>query len=314
MHTDTIITNLASSQLGLTSRHDLLDHGITARSIERRLDNGRLTAVHRGVYLVGGAPLTWEGECLAACLALGSDAAVSHRAGARLQGVRLRCDTPVEAVVPRPRVPRLTGVRVHRSVDLTDDHVESVGPHRVTTPHRLLVDLGGVVPWWLVSDALEQLIAARRVTPGSVSAFLESVSARGRNGCGVLRQVLDARALGGDVSDSALEEHAARLWRDWNLPEPVFQYAIELDGVWRRLDFAYPELKIAIEVDGYVVHSQREVFETDRARANELEIRGWLVLRFTWRQVTQRPERVAATIRNAIRLRTSHLPTSQIGA
>jgi very-short-patch-repair endonuclease len=88
----------------------------------------------------------------------------------------------------------------------------------------------------------------------------------------------------------------ARLFREHGLPEPVFQYAVTVDGRRIVIDFAYPHLKIAIEVDGYEWHRTREQLQADHERQALLVLLGWKVLRFTWQQVRERPEWVAGRI------------------
>jgi very-short-patch-repair endonuclease len=238
-------------------------------------------------------------------LGVGGDAAASHRAAAKLHGLDLRIDTPVEITVPRSRGPRPPGTIVHRSSDLVAEHVALVGPIPTTTPYRLLVDLGCVVPWWTVSRALEQLIASRRVTPRGVRALLATISRRGRDGVGVLREVLENRALGDEISDSGLEEAMAKLYADHDVERPQFQYSVWLDDRWRFIDFSYPELKIAIEVDGYESHTRYDRFQDDRVRGNELELEGWLVLHFTRQMILRRQAYVARTTRQALARRRS---------
>jgi hypothetical protein len=194
-------------------------------------------------------------------------------------------------------------VIVHRSSDLVAEHVTSVGPIPTTTAQRLLLDLGSVVPWWTVSRALEQLIASRRVTPRGMRELLDTVARRGRNGIGVLRQVLENRELGDQISDSGLEEELAKLYAEHGVAPPVFQYSIFLDGRWRVIDFCYPELEIAIEVDGYEVHTRYDIFQDDRVRGNELELQGWMILHFTRQMILHRRGYVARTTREALRRR-----------
>ena len=91
-----------------------------------------------------------------------------------------------------------------------------------------------------------------------------------------------------------------RLCRCAGLPEPAFQYELAVDGLPRRLDFAFPALRLAIEVDGYERHSRFGVFEDDRKRANGLELAGWVLLRFTWTQVTQQPDYVIRVLTAAL--------------
>jgi very-short-patch-repair endonuclease len=312
VHPDRIISVLAAPQHGVVSLDQLRRAGLSRGQLERKVTSGRLERIFPRVFLVGGSLRSWDQRCLAACLSIGPGVVVSHRAAARLHGLRLPGDAPVELTTPRPRTPKTRGVTLHRSTDLVDQHAEAIRAIPTTNVHRLLVDLGAVLPAFLVADALEQMVASRRVTPVSARAFLETVARRGRDGAGVLRHVLDDRALGDQVSDSGLEARTARLCRDANLPKPVFQYWIELAGGWRRLDFCYPEQLIAIEIDGYEAHSGRVAFEDDRVRGNELEVLGWLVLHFTWQQVVKRPEYVAGVLRRALASRAARPP--QTGA
>ena len=110
------------------------------------------------------------------------------------------------------------------------------------------------------------------------------------------------RALGDQISDSGLEEVLAKLYRESQVELPVFQYSIFVDGRWRFIDFCYPELEIAIEVDGYEVHIEERTFEDDRFRGNELELLGWTILHFTRRMIMHRPGYVARTTTEALRL------------
>jgi very-short-patch-repair endonuclease len=110
--------------------------------------------------------------------------------------------------------------------------------------------------------------------------------------------VLDARALGAAPPDGLLEPRMARLLRDHGLPPAVFQHAIPELGV--RVDFAYPDVRLAIEVDGYEVHGTPRALTADLQRQNRLVIAGWTVIRFTWVEVVRQPAKVAAAVRDAL--------------
>ena len=118
----------------------------------------------------------------------------------------------------------------------------------------------------------------------------------GRNGCGVLRTVLDQRALGDDPPDGLLEPRMARLLRCHGLPPAEFQYWIGS----HRVDFAYPAHRLVIEVDGYRQRRTARAMEYDIVRQNELIRLGWRVIRFTWRLVVMRPRYVAGEIAAAL--------------
>lgn len=106
------------------------------------------------------------------------------------------------------------------------------------------------------------------------------------------------------VTESELESLLLRIVIAAGLPSPVPQLRVHISDTIYRLDFAYPEQRIAIEGDGFGFHSDRRAFESDRSRQNDLVLAGWLVLRFTWRQIVHEPDLVAARIRAALDLRS----------
>jgi very-short-patch-repair endonuclease len=168
----------------------------------------------------------------------------------------------------------------------------------VTNPLRTLVDLGAVVKWWTVEDALDRGLAQRLFSVAAVEWFRHEVARPGRRGCGVLRKVLDERALGTARPDGLLEPRMARLLKAHGLPPAAFQHVLPEVGV--RVDFAYPDRRIAIEVDGYEIHGTPRAMAADFERQNGLMSSGWAVLRFTWAQVVRQPTAVATAIRAAL--------------
>lgn len=299
------VSQLASSQRGLVTRAQLLEAGFTARMIDRRLQAGGLVLASHGVYEMAGLPPDRWRAGLAACLAAGGTVAFSHRASASIWGGHPPMAPMVDlSLTPRRSVRIEAGsgdLVLHRSVDLTMDQIVVHHGLPVTRPARTLVDLGAVVAPRVVEDVLDDFVGRKLVTIREVRAALERLAARGRSGCGVLREVLDRRA-GAELtmSRSRLEAELIRLCERAGLPHPVFQHELIVGGRRRRLDFAFPGLRLAIEVDGYESHSRYHVFEDDRARSNDLELAGWTVLHFTWTQVTQRPGYVVSVLRAAL--------------
>jgi very-short-patch-repair endonuclease len=285
------ISARARTQYGLITREQL---GRSEDVIDRWVAGGRLERLHASVYRMAGAPASWEQEAMAAVLASGGVA--SHRTAARLWGMY---DTDVvEVTVPRRR--RCEQVLTHRSTDLVPRHVTRRRGIPVTTPMRTLVDLGAV-DRWAVGDALERAVIARVCSVVAVERTLDEVARRGRRGAGVLRRVLDDRALGQARPDGLLEARFARVVREHGLPEPQFQHRI---GRYRA-DFAYPDLRIAVEVDGFEVHGTPAALRADLERQNHLVALGWTVLRFTWRDVVRRPAWVAAQVGALLRQRVA---------
>jgi very-short-patch-repair endonuclease len=240
---------------------------------------------------------------LAACLAAGDDAVASHRSAARIWGLVEGSEDILEISVPRRNGPRPRGTIVHRSGDLLAAH--TTVRHRIptTNPLRTMVDLGAVVSPDEVEDALDAGLAWPSLfSVAAVEAMRKHLAQHGRAGTGVLRRVLEERALGEAVSDSKLERRMGELLRRAELPAAVFHYAVHTPaGLFlAEVDFAYPELKLAIEVDGFEVHGTPRAMAKDFVRQNGLVPYGWRVLRFTWRQVTREPEMVAAAIRRTL--------------
>jgi very-short-patch-repair endonuclease len=297
---DRKVAMIASHQHGLVSRDQVLGLRGTPDMIRHRVRIGRWRAVHQTVYAMAGVPETEEYSLMAACLASGDGAAVSHRSAVEVWSQR-PVQPPGEITAPR-ETGRFSGpVTIHRSRDLAPEHVTRHARLPVTTPARTLVDLGQVAPVWEVSRTLESFLTRKLVTVAIVRAAVVVHGRHGRRGVGVLRRVLDVRGLGDMPAESVLEAALANLCRDAGLPMPQFQYELDVGGRRRRIDFAYPDRKLAIEVDGYEFHSSKPQFEADRLRSNELTFAGWHVLRFTWDQVIHRPNYVVATIQRVWR-------------
>ncbi|MEO7442782.1 MAG: type IV toxin-antitoxin system AbiEi family antitoxin domain-containing protein, partial [Acidimicrobiales bacterium] len=199
----------ASTQHGLVSWRHALDLGVPSTTVARWARQRRLVRVHTGVYRMAGAPVTWEQSVLAAVLAAGDGAVASHRSAARLWG--LHDNDAVEITVPYAKLPRLRGVVVHRSRDLAPRWTSRRRAVLVTTPARTLVDLGAVLARRLVEDALDRALAARLLTVAAVEHALDELGGSGRQGAGVIRTILDRRALGAERPDGLLEARMARL-------------------------------------------------------------------------------------------------------
>lgn len=291
----------ARRQYGLVERSDLLAEGMESRAVTRALHSGRLEPMQAGAYRVAGTPGSWEQSVLAAVLAAGGDAVASHRSAARLWGLVDPDDDAVEISVRRARAPTPRSTIVHRSGDLADRWCTRRGAIPVTNPLRVLVDLGAVAPRWQVADALERALVVRLVSLAAVEWARAAHARPGRSGTGVLGKVLDARALGRRPPDSVLEARMGTLLQRHMLPMPVFQHEVR-DGarVVARVDFAYPDRMLAIEVDGLSAHASADALQRDLARQNALVALGWKVLRYTWPDVVRRPASVAAAIRSVL--------------
>jgi len=293
------VDELARAQHGLLTTAQAVE-ALGASRKQRWVAEGRLASVQPGVLRLAGAPETWHQALMAASLA--ADGVVSHRSAAELWGL-IQPAGHIEVSVRPSRHPRLRPPAVaHRILDHHPDLAVARAQLRVTDPVRTIVDLGLVLPRWSVDAALGQGLRTRLLTSPEVRRLREALGRQGRNGTGIIGEVLEERRLnGGGDDDSELEKRLAALVRRYDLPRPVLQQEVWQGGRFvARVDAAYPERRLAIEVDGYEHHPSPAAFQHDRTRQNRLVALGWTVLRFTWTDVVKRPDMVAQTIRAAL--------------
>ncbi|HVM39311.1 MAG TPA: type IV toxin-antitoxin system AbiEi family antitoxin domain-containing protein [Acidimicrobiia bacterium] len=296
------VSESARRQHGLVTRGQARHEGWSDEAVDVRIESGRLETLQRGVYRVGGAPSSFEQRCMAACLAAGGGAVVSHRAAAQLWDLDGVERGVVEIAVPRTtQDSRRPGVVSHRSTDLRPDHVTTHHGIPITNPLRTIVDLGAVSPWWTVERALDDALGRKLVTLPAVVKVLRDVARPGRRGSGVLRQVLERQ--GPDPHGTRIEKLLWRIHLDHGLPRPQMQFTVR-DAAGRfvaRVDAAHPAARVLVEVDGFEKRASIEAFQHDRTRQNRLVELGWTVLRFTKADLVQRPEHVAGTIMRALK-------------
>lgn len=210
--------------------------------------------------------------------------------------VRDARDWPVEVTVPAQRCPKPKGVIVHRSKDLDVGSTTCRCRIPVTNPLRMLGDLAGILDVDELGQVVDEVVVARLLTMAGVRSVLSDASRRRTRGAAQLRTIVEEWRVADIRPDSVLELRFARLCKRANLPTPVFQYEVTLDGNTRRVDFAFPDLRLAIEVDGFGVRTNRHVFQEERRRQNDFALDGWTILRFTWHDITKDPDYVVRKI------------------
>jgi very-short-patch-repair endonuclease len=266
---------------GVFDRACALAAGATAKQIRGRLRTGEWAEVLPGVYSHSAARIDGALMRQAAVLWAGKGAALSHSSAAavwQLDSVQEK----LTVTVPARRNPRSPLVTVHRT-DLAANEITTVNGLPCTSLARTILDLAGEVTESLLESAIE---SARRRHGASISAFaaqLDHGANSRRSGTTALRSVLeslDPRA----ACESVFEVKVARLLRASLLPPPVRQFWIQVGGRRYRLDFAWPEWRVALECDGRAFHD----FQRDRTRWRELGSSGWRVLPVTWRDTTDR--------------------------
>jgi very-short-patch-repair endonuclease len=277
---------LAARQHGVVARRQLLALGFTREAIRQRIWNGRLHPLYRGVYAVGRPELTQHGRWMAAILAKGPAAVLSHRSAAALYGIALQKGNAIHISVPaHSRRGSSRGITVHRRTGLSATTKQGVP---TTTPTDTLVDLATQ----LSADALEQAIneADKRdlVDP---EALREAVEHLRRPGTSRLKSTLDRHT----PTDSSLERAFLRIAKRAGLPQPQTQ----ADVSGHRVDFHWPDLNLVVETDGLRYHRTPAQQAADRVRDQDHLVAGLTALRFTRAQVEQDPIRVEAVLRRA---------------
>jgi hypothetical protein len=292
-----LVAKLFASQHGVAARRQLVELGVTARMIERRLASGFWRAPHEGVYAMVGAPGTHEQSLMAAVLFAGRGAAVSDRAAAAVHGTwAFRADGLVEITSPR-RI-ELPGVVVHRARVADDTHIMTVRGLPVTTPARTVVDLGSSVSQHIVANLLEEWLADRKVTIAGLRFVIDAVMRPGCHGAGVARRVLESRSLGTEAADSTQEHLLATILRAYGAPEPAYHPLVDV-GLPRplELDYGYVPEKLAMEVQGqHLYTTNKSKYAWSLERTNLLQAAGWLVLQYTPTQLRTRPWAIAREI------------------
>jgi uncharacterized protein DUF559/putative AbiEi antitoxin of type IV toxin-antitoxin system len=268
---DREIAKVAARQYGVVSIAQLREAGLDSSAARRRTLAGRLHSIHRGVYAVGHSHLSVEGRWMAAVLACGAGAVLSHWAAAAAW--RLLPDqpsAPVDVSVPSGTGKKIRrGIRLHRRPSLDP---KSVTRHRripITTPARTISDLGKVAP------------------PVNVR--------RARRQAAVLGFRIDGEGKD-DATRSELEFLFLKLCRQCHLPMP--EVNIRIEGI--LVDFAWRERRLIVETDGYRYHRGRISFEDERARDLRLRSHGFEVVRLTYDQVVRQPGETAAVLRTLL--------------
>jgi very-short-patch-repair endonuclease len=275
----------ADARLGLITTAELLSTGFSRSAISRLVDQALIVPVHRAVYRVPGSVPTIQQRALAATLACGKGAVVSGVTAAELwKLIEQGSARSIHVTVERIRRVEHPGVIVHRAIDLPKSDVTFLGPIPITRVERTLRDL----PRASQEEAFDEAIRQRRIAPP------EFLGDRGYLG----RLAKDRLGLG--VPQERIERKAVALFKKLKLPPPKRQHWIEVDGRRYRLDLAYPERRIAIELLGEAAHWGRVRFQSDIDRRNALETDGWRQIDFSWFDITRDERKVERVLRSVL--------------
>jgi predicted transcriptional regulator of viral defense system len=289
---------LAARQNGVFSLAQLEALGLTQNAVHKRAKRGQLHRIHRKVYaLVPPELLTRHGRYMAAVLACGPGAVLSHRSAADRLELRATNRSGIDVTIPGTGSRGFDGIDIHRSTTL-DARLDTtiVDGIPCTTVARTLLDLCAVVPRRAVERAFDQAEVMHRLDQRA----LESQLARNakRSEAAIMRAIVEQHRAGSTVTWSKFEESFLAVCRDANVPTPeVNVWVTPPDGgPALQVDFLWRDARLIVETDGHATHGTRAAFERDRLRDQRLVAAGWRVVRITWRQLTEDPERVARLI------------------
>lgn len=301
MPTQEVVTKcarIAARQFGIIARWQAEACGLSKYAICRLVAQGAWNRVHPSVFSlwVPSAPAeVWRHRLTAAALWLGSSSAVSRRAAGVLFGLDGIDSTPLEFVTTSHKRKKAPGLIIHRTSSLPVTDITTRDGLRVTEVARTIVELAAVLRPANLERALESALHLGLTTIEELSDALERAGPT-HKGRRALLAVL--RAHTGVPTESEFETRLWQLLRRKGLPLPTRQYEVLDDRgrVVARPDFAYVDIKFAIEADGFGSHSSPEQLRSDRTRQNDLVRRGWTIYRITWFDLVRRGDVVAAEI------------------
>jgi len=294
------VAQLSAQQHGVFTRTQAIWAGIHVRAINRRVTAGEWVPVDHGVYRVAGTPPSWRQRLNAACLA--GPAAASHRSAAALWGFVDCHEDVIEVTALRHRRRHNSDVVWHESRHLDDRDLTEIDGIPITRPLRTVLDVGLVYGMDRVEELLDDGLRRGWFSTRNVWRRWEQLGGDLRPGGRVVREVLERKAAGERPVGSILETRFRQLVRRAGLPDPVSQYEICDGGEFiARVDFAYPEFGIVIEVDGEERHSGRSPRKRDVKRDRQFSALGLHPLRFYWDEIHRTPQAVAGDIATAMR-------------
>ncbi len=270
-----VLARIAGRQHGVISRRQILALGFDAEFIHRSLQSGRLHRVFPGVFAVGHAALTAEGRWMAAVLACGETAVLSHISAALLWGLVDRASSLIHVLVPGRGSRSRPGLVIHRTRRLPADHRTERDGIPVTTPHRTLLDLATLLPPERLRFAVEAADRAGLLDVRALLALCDEF--RGRRGVAALRRLALEQRGGAHRTKSPPEALFLRRCLERGFVEPLVN--TRLHGY--EVDFHWPAANLVIEIDTYTYHRSWAQRQRDLERDAKLKSRGIEVVRLT---------------------------------
>ncbi len=281
-----VLARVALRQHGIVSRAQLLALGHDPSFVGRELTAGRLHGIHLGVYAVGHLNLSREGRWMAAVLAGGEGALLSHLSAALLWKMIDRAPDLIHVLVPGASAHRRAGLLMHRTRHLPPEHRAEWNEIPVTSPHRTLLDLASILPTERLRYAVEAADKSGRLDVPSLVALCDASA--GRRGVGALRRLALEQRGAIHRTKSPPEALFLRRCLARGLPEPLVN--TRLHGY--EVDFLWPDARLVVEIDSYTHHRSWAQRRRDLERDADLKVRGYEVIRFTRERLSDNEDAV----------------------
>jgi very-short-patch-repair endonuclease len=286
-----VVAELAARQWGVLSRAQLRGVGVSPAAVDVWVRRSRLHVVYRGVYALGHTSLKVEGRRLAAVLACGQGAVLSHRSAAAHWGLLATEQTRIDVTAPRSR-DGVPGIRLHTSRSLNARDTANHEAIPITAVARTLLDLAATVPESRLERALAQ---AERLQLYDHRAITDVIQRNhGHRGKGALARALRQTP---HLTRSELEVAFRKLVRRAGLPEPLGNFVLDApDHPRLEVDFYFPTHSLVVETDGWETHKTKAAFQSDRRKDAALTSAGHRVMRFTYEDIVYEPDTVVARL------------------
>jgi hypothetical protein len=294
--TDAAIADLAGRQHGVVGRTQLETLGISRREIGRRLESKRMHPLYRGVFAVGHRVLSRHGRWMAAVLACGPDAVLSHWSAAALWGFRSHSGGLIHVTSPRKSKSR-SSIHRHRAL-LLPDEVTTHDGIPVTTVPRTNLDLASASDAHVAESCLRQCEYLRLYDSLSLWDLVERHP--GHRGNRAVRTALIRLGEKPGETEEGLEERFLAFLDAHGLPRPELNAWLEAQGHRYKVDCLWRAQRLIVELDSWQAHATRSAFRTDKTRDRHLLLAGYVTTRIAHSHLTHEPDSLAADLKRLL--------------
>jgi very-short-patch-repair endonuclease len=295
---DHAIAAIAEKQHGVVAGWQMEGLGFGEQVARKRKAVGRFHRIHQGVYTFGNPNLSRKGHLMAAVLACGPGAVLSHRSAASLHGILDDRRSRIDVIAPNRRGRAQKGIAAHRDRTLAPVDRVVIEGIPCTSLGRTLLDIAATESTRSLTYAVTQAEVERIFDLAEVVELLKR--SKGRRGVARLRLAIELHDAAEQDARSELEKKLLRLFKRGGFSPPEVNGHLVVEGISMMPDFLWRDARLIVEADSRRVHGTLTAFEKDRQRDQRLVAAGWTVIHATWHQATQEPERLLRILRTLL--------------